>query len=108
LFRLILNTQTYQRQLRPGEAGEGHLHFAAACPTRLPADALWDSLVGVLGNLGGPVNARPGPLAAALAVRPGLEGAFRQEFDFDPSLKRDEVEGSVPQALLMMNNPAIN
>jgi hypothetical protein len=108
LFRLILNTQTYQRQLRPGDASEGHLHFAAACPTRLPADALWESLVGVLGNLGGPVKIRPGPVAAAAGLRPGLEGAFLQEFNFDPSQKRDEVEGSVPQALLMMNNPVLN
>ncbi len=108
LFRLILNTQTYQRQLRPGESSDAHLHFAAACPTRLPADALWDSLVGVLGNLGGPVKVQAGPLAKAAGIRPGLEGQFKQEFDFDPSVKRDEVEGSVPQALLMMNNPVIN
>ena len=41
-------------------------------------------------------------------MRAGLEGAFKQEFSFDPSLKADEVEGSVSQALLMMNNPTIN
>src|SRR5207237_10177404 len=38
----------------------------------------------------------------------GLEGQFKQEFRFDPSLKADEIESSIPQALLMMNNPAIN
>src|SRR5262249_13233654 len=48
MFRVILNTQTYQRQLRPGESSDSHLHFAAAYPTRLRADALWDSLVSVL------------------------------------------------------------
>src|SRR5262249_24884491 len=47
---------------------------------------------------------RPGPLARFQ----GLEGAFKQEFNFDPSLKSDDVEGSIPQALLMMNNPQIN
>ena len=47
-------------------------------------------------------------IAALTGFRPGFEGQFRQEFDFDPSLKADEVEGSVPQALLMMNSPAIN
>src|SRR5262249_40154681 len=26
----------------------------------------------------------------------------------DPSLKADEVEGSIPQALMLMNNPTIN
>jgi hypothetical protein len=112
LFRTVLNSQTYQRQTRLGETPDQHLHFAAAYPTRLPADALWESLVGVLGNLGGP---RPeggrGPgmgLAALYGFRPGLEGLFKQEFDFDPSVKADEVEGSIPQALLLMNNPTIN
>ena len=28
--------------------------------------------------------------------------------EFDPSLRPDEVKGSIPQALLMMNNPALN
>jgi hypothetical protein len=37
----------------------------------------------------------------------GAEAAFVQEFRFDPSLKPDEVEGSIPQALILMNNGAI-
>src|SRR5262249_20768028 len=107
LFRAVLNSETYQRQIRLGESSDHHLHFAAAYPTRLRADALWDSLVGVLGNLGGPAPARPmGP--NPLGLRPGLEGLFKDEFSFDPSLKADEVEGSVSQALLLMNSPAIN
>jgi hypothetical protein len=111
LFRTIVNSQTYQRQTRLGESADEHLHFAAAYPTRLPADSLWESLVGVLGNLGGPrFQARPAGMgiAALYGFRPGFEGLFKQEFDFDPSLRADEVEGSVPQALLMMNSPAIN
>src|SRR5262249_24347935 len=83
LFRAVLNTETYQRQIRLGESSDHHLHFAAAYPTRLRADALWDSLVGVLGNLGGPAPARPmGP--NPLGLRPGLEGLFKDEFNFDP------------------------
>jgi Protein of unknown function (DUF1553)/Protein of unknown function (DUF1549) len=110
LFRTVLNSQTYQRQTRLGETPDQHLHFAAAYPTRLPADALWESLVGVLGNLGGPrfEGGRGMGLAALYGFRPGLEGLVKQEFDFDPSLKADEVEGSIPQALLLMNNPTIN
>ena len=38
----------------------------------------------------------------------GLENLFKQEFAFDPSTRADEVEGSIPQALMLMNNPAIN
>ncbi len=105
MFRDIMNSQAYQRQIRLGESTDQHLHFAAAYPTRLRADALWDSLVSVLGSLGPPQppsGPRPRPANA------GLEGQFKAEFDFDPSLKPDEVEGSVTQALLMMNNQTIN
>jgi hypothetical protein len=38
----------------------------------------------------------------------GLEGEFKRIFEYDPSLKADEIEGSIPQALILMNNPAIN
>ena len=37
-----------------------------------------------------------------------MEALFKAEFAFDPSLKADEVEGSVPQALMLMNNPQLN
>jgi hypothetical protein len=106
LFRTVLNSETYQRQIRLGESADQHLHFAAAYPTRLRADALWDALVSVLGRLGPPAEAaRP---KNPLGLRGGLEGLFKQEFDFDPSLKADDVEGSIPQALLLMNNPVLN
>jgi len=108
LFRAVMNSDTYQRQIRLGELSDQHLHFAAAYPTRLRADALWDSLVGVLGNLGPPRDpARPRP-QGPFAMAPGLEGLFKLEFSFDPSLKPDEVEGSISQALLLMNNPLLN
>lgn len=109
LFRDIMNSQTYQRQIRLSDPDE-HLHFAAAYPTRLPADALWQSLLNVLGDLGGPRFGgffRPGG-GPGMMGRGGLEGMFKQEFSFDPSLRADEVENSIPQALLLMNNPEIN
>jgi hypothetical protein len=108
LVRTVVNSETYQRQIRLGESTSEHLHFAAAYPTRLRADALWESLTGVLGQFGGPAGeARPGP-GGRFAGRVGLEGTFKDEFNFDPSTMADEVEGSVPQALLLMNNPQIN
>jgi Protein of unknown function (DUF1549)/Protein of unknown function (DUF1553) len=109
LMRLICNSETYQRELRPGESADTHVHFAGSAPTRLKAETLWDSLVTVLGQMG-----RPGQRAQAMynpiaAMRPnaGPEAAFVQEFRFDPSLKPDEVEGSIPQALILMNSPVI-
>jgi hypothetical protein len=108
MFRVILNSQTYQRQLRPGESADGHLHFAAAYPTRLRADALWDALVGVVGPFAGPPPAMVERMKKnPLAMRFGLEGQFKTEFEFDPSTKADDVEGSIPQALFLMNNPAV-
>jgi hypothetical protein len=107
LLRAVMNSQTYQRQIRLGETSDEHLHFAAAYPTRLRADALWDALVGVLGQFGAPQLPRPRPMGP-FAFRGGLEGVFMQEFESDPSLKPDEIEGSIPQALLLMNNPQIH
>jgi Protein of unknown function (DUF1549)/Protein of unknown function (DUF1553) len=110
LFRVIMNSQTYQRQLRPGESGDDHLLFAAAYPTRLSADALWQSLVDVLGRMGPPaplaMKGKPGK--PAFVARGGLELLFKQEFNFDPSTKPEEIEGSLSQTLLLMNNPVIN
>jgi hypothetical protein len=110
LLRTVCNSATYQRQIRPGSSSDEHLHFAAAYPTRLPAEALWQSLVNVFGPLGPSLGGR-----AALAGLFGrgnrpmpLEVAFLSEFRFDPSLKADEVEGSIPQALLLMNNPQLH
>jgi Protein of unknown function (DUF1549)/Protein of unknown function (DUF1553) len=108
LFRDIMNTETYQRQIRPGEAGDEHLLFAAHFPARLSAEALWQNLVGVLGNMSGPGPGRfAGPGGGRFGGGFGIEGVFKQEFAFDPSTKAEEVEGSVPQALILMNNPAI-
>jgi hypothetical protein len=106
LLRAILNSQTYQRQIRLGESSDEHLQFAASYPTRLRADALWESLVGVLGKMGGPPPTGPRPMPFAFLRN--FEGLFKQEFRFDPSLRPDEVEGSISQALLLMNNPVIN
>jgi hypothetical protein len=108
LFRAILNTQAYQRQIRPGESPEEHILFSAAYPTRLRADALWQALVDVLGPMTGPGPGIKGPKGGFGGGRFGLESLFKDEFAFDPSMRPEEVEGSIPQALLLMNNPQIN
>jgi hypothetical protein len=117
LFRDVMNSETYQRQMRPSE-GTGHLHFAATYPTRLPADALWHSLVNVLGGFGPPAG-QAQRLAQARPKKPQAQGkglprpqqmqnAFEQEFAFDPSVRAEDVEGSISQALLLMNGPGLN
>jgi hypothetical protein len=107
LFRAVLNSDAYQRQIRLGESADEHLLFASVYPTRLHADALWKSLTGALGRMGGPAAFGPRPMGP-FARFFGLEAQFRQEFGYDPSSRPEEVEGSVSQALMLMNNPQIN
>jgi hypothetical protein len=94
LIRDIVSSKAYQRQVRLGVAVNQHLKFGAVFPTRLRGEVLWKNLDCVLGRM--PEN----PFG-------GIKG-FRAEFDFDPSLKADEVQGSISQALWLMNNPLIN
>ncbi len=108
LFRAVMNSEAYQRQIRPGESADEHLLFASVYPTRLHADALWQSLTGALGQMGGPGGFGRRPMAGPFARFLGFEFQFKEEFKYDPSSRPEEVEGSVSQALLMMNSPLIN
>jgi hypothetical protein len=106
-----MNTQVYQRQLRLGESADQHVHFAGNYPSKLTADELWNSVTAALGGLAPPPQ-RPTPGKAAspadrLVRKFGFEGQFKQAFAFDPNTKQDEVESSIPQALMLMNNAAI-
>jgi Protein of unknown function (DUF1549)/Protein of unknown function (DUF1553) len=108
LYRDILNSETYQRQIRPGEPGDDHLLFATRNPVRMNGNALWETLIGTLGPIsqgGGKFGAAPmGPFGRG----GGVEAQLKNEFSFDPSTKAEEIEGSISQALILMNNPAIN
>jgi hypothetical protein len=111
LYRLIMNTDAYQRQARLGESPDQHLHFTGIYPARLPADALWEALDKALGSMAFPnrqLARQEGGPKNPIVRRGGFEGLFKQLFAVDPSAKADEVEGSVPQALMLMNNPQIN
>jgi hypothetical protein len=108
LYRNILNSQTYQRQVRPGESASDHLLFAARNPTRLNAEAIYSSLTSVLGDLGSGPGGFRGFAGGAFGRFQNFTTLFKQEFRFDPSTKPEEVEGSVAQALLLMNSPTLN
>jgi hypothetical protein len=110
LLRTVCNSEAYQRQIRPTHSPDEHLRFAAAYPTRLRAEEVWQSLMNVLGPFGPPIGPRMTVAAAFGANRRPipLEFAVLNEFRFDPSLKPDDVEGSISQALLLMNNRDIN
>lgn len=105
LFRAITNSDAYQQQFRQGERSAERLRRVASCPAPLRADVLWDSLEHVLGKLGSSQFHTRGGKRFNVSI---LEGKFKAEFDFDPSLKHDEVEGTIPQSLFLMNNADLN
>lgn len=109
LYRVILNSDAFQRQSKSANPGD-HLLFTAVYPTRLRPNALWDSLQHAVGRIGERGFGRPGGFGGFASGRfggTGVEAQLKTEFNFDPSLKADDVEGSIPQALILMNNPSL-
>jgi hypothetical protein len=104
LFRVIMATEAYQRQSRSRGASEG-APFVASCTQRLRGDQLYNSLVEVLGIDEGPRTKAPRNIKGVMA---DPRGRVNVAFGYDPSERRDEIAGSVPQALLLMNAPEIN
>jgi hypothetical protein len=105
LFRTIALTQAYQRHLQP-RAATGSSAPPAVCPNRLRPEQVFESLARALGFDENDKNIpAPAPSAApAVARHTGLRHMVYQAFKTDPSLPPDEVQGTIPQALLMMNS----
>ena len=104
LLQTITATEAYQRSSRNRRAPD-ETPFAANCAQRLRGDQLYAALDAALefpnrfggGRGRGPYGARFSPQAL-----------FNQTFGYDPSEPREEIAGSIPQALFMMNSPLIN
>ena len=128
LFRTILNTKAYQRQARATNTASGRTPFAANCPSQLRSDQILDALAQALDvSFDGPAQSPAGEQG-----REGLQGprtdqakpqAGRQQpvyqlrnpraqfntiFGFDPSLPSDDILGTIPQSLFLMNNPQLD
>ena len=58
----------------------------------------------VLGIDEGPAGDEANPRAALAGPR----GKLNVAFGYDPSVRRDEIAGSIPQALFLMNGPELN
>ncbi|HVW01038.1 MAG TPA: DUF1553 domain-containing protein, partial [Planctomycetaceae bacterium] len=109
LFRTIANTEAYQRSLRPQKASETPAAFASASTTRLRADQLFDALRQTLGYQDVPGGRRPmGVGGGGRFGGFGRRAQFLRLFGFDPSTPFDEVTGTVPQALFLMNSRALH
>src|SRR5262249_42472352 len=106
LFRTITATKAYQRESRPRRLPD-QIPFAANCVQRLRGDQLYSVLASALGSE---------TQVAATGFRGGGFGQFGQGprfgfnavFGFDPSARREEITGSIPQALLLMNSRSID
>jgi len=122
LYETIASSQSYQRQSRQktGESTEAEIS-GANCPTRLRADQLLQNLrqvtgMPILGTKPIELNRPKAQMAkakagASLANQGQLGRALIkavQTFSFDPSTPDDEVVGTIPQALFMMNAPDLN
>lgn len=88
LFRLIMNSQTYQREIRT--ISDDAKLFTAVRPSRIRADQLTLNLRRFVGE------------------NQGLERNLVRTFDLDPALPQRDVEGSIQQALILMNNGTIH
>ena len=108
LFRVIANTDAYQRAIRDREPGSNITAFASPTATRLRSDQIYNSVRQALGltSLGGrpPVGRGMGP-----GPRGGdpARAAFAALFGFDPSTPQEDIVGSIPQALFLMNSPQL-
>ena len=108
LMRTIAGTAAYQRQIRAQDITGTTPPFAAAMPTRLRADQLYDAITNVLGT--GDTGAAPqgrrfgGPYGRGRSPRQ----QFATLFAFDPSTPQEDITGTVPQALFLMNSPLLN
>ena len=107
VFRAIANTETYQRQIRTADPAAETPPFASAIPTRLRADQVYNSVLKVLGveQLAG--NRGPQRGRYGMNRDPG-RAAFAELFGFDPSTPQEDIVGSIPQALFLMNSPQVN
>jgi hypothetical protein len=109
LFRTLANTQAYQRQLQPRPRSRS-APAPAVCPSRLRAEQVFDALVRALGfDENDKTIPAPAPSTApAVARHTGLRHMVYQAFKVDPSLPMAEVQGTIPQALVMMNSVLVH
>ena len=109
LFRTITATEAYQRRLQPRPDSDSTAPLAV-CPQRLRPEQIFEALTKALGfdehDKSIPAPA-PGT-APAVARHTGLRNMVYQAFRVDPSTPPDEVHGTIPQALLMMNSALVN
>jgi hypothetical protein len=109
LFRTLASTETYQRQLQPRPDSTTQAP-PAVCPSRLRPEQIFEAMVKALGfNENDTAIPAPAPSSApAVSRHTGLRNMVYQAFKVDPSVPVDEVQGTIPQTLLMMNSVLVS
>jgi hypothetical protein len=109
LFQTIVRTQAYQSHLQPRSDSEA-AKPRAVCPSRMRAEQIFEALVKTLGfDENDKSIPAPAPSSGpAVARHTGLRHMVYMAFKVDPSLPPDEVQGTIPQALLLMNSVLVD
>ncbi len=109
LLRTIVSTEAYQRQLQPRPDSDS-LAPVAVCPSRLRPEQIFDALIKTLGfDENDRTIPAPAPSSApAVSRHTGLRNMVYQAFKANPSQPQEEMQGTIPQALLMMNSVLVN
>lgn len=106
LFRTITMTQTYQRA---HQAAGTEQPVPSVCPVRLRAEQVFEALHKALGfdEFDKSIPAPAPNSAPAVQRHTGLRHMVYQAFKENPSAAMQEIQGKIPQALLMMNSELI-
>ena len=106
LLSAIALTETYQRRIREPSPSPEAPAFAAVTCSRMSASKLYRTIVRVL-------ELRPERFSGRSSgssyrrSRNSLESNFERIFGFDPSTPTEDVAGTIPQALFLMNSPVV-
>ncbi len=107
LFRTIALTQAYQRTHQTPPSADQPA--PAVCPVRLRPEQVFEALQKALGfDENDKTIPAPAPTSAPAVQRhTGLRNMVYQAFKENPSTPLQEIQGTIPQALLMMNSALV-
>src|SRR5262245_6419592 len=107
LFQTIARTRAYQRQDQPPTPDDP---APAVCPVRLRAEQVFEALQKALGfdENDSKIPAPAPGSGPALQRHTGLRHMVYQAFKENPSTPAQDVQGTIPQALLMMNSALVH
>jgi hypothetical protein len=110
LFRTITLTQAYQSQLAAPPSQDQSVAVAAVCPQKLRPEQVFEALQKALEfDENDKTIPSPAPSSAPAVQRhSGVRNMVYQAFKANPSSPYDEVVGTIPQALLMMNSAVVH